>query len=78
MRARLRGPGVWPEPHHPRPNNHELINRGLRALDAVKHCQDEMTEAMRINDAVMRKTTPLDWAEDSVLLAERAARLINT
>lgn len=35
-----------------------LLKRGHLALDAVKHCQDEMKPHMMENDAAMRGTAP--------------------
>lgn len=49
-----------------------LIQRGMRFLDEVKHCRDLMTPDMARNDESMRNTPPNKWTEENVKLAELA------
>lgn len=51
--------------------------RGHKALDAVKHCQDSMTEEMRANDFAMRNTPPREWTLDQVDQAVETAKHVN-
>lgn len=55
----------------------DLINKGMRHLDAVKHCQDKMTPQMREHDYTMRDTPPAEWTESQVLVAEMIDRYVN-
>lgn len=54
-----------------------LINRGLRALDSVKHCGDKMTPEQREHDRKMRNTPPNQWTEQDVSLMSKTARRVN-
>jgi len=55
----------------------DRINRGLRALDSVKHCGDKMTPFEKENDENMRSTAPTKWKESQVEIEESTARKIN-
>ena len=55
-----------------------IINRGMIALDEVKHCEDKMTPLQRANDKTMRNTAPIRWTREMVSLAETTASWVNT
>jgi hypothetical protein len=55
----------------------QIIDRGLRALDAVKHCQDKMTPWELEHDTLMRNTPPDQWTEVQVDIAEQANYFVN-
>jgi len=65
-----------PIPLTPEQRSH-LIERGHRALDAVKHCQDKMPHQSRILDKVMRDTPPAKWSVEQVEEAENIAASMN-
>ena len=54
-----------------------LMERGLRALDSVKHCQDKMLPAQVEHDRKMRNTPPNQWTEGDVSLMVKTARRVN-
>lgn len=55
----------------------DLINRGLRALDYVKHCEDMMTPEMQEHDKLMRNTAPNQWTEEQVMKCEATNNHVN-
>lgn len=57
--------------------NRNLTERGLRALDAVKHCGYAMDEMEKSNDERMRNLPPNEWTEDQVSIAESTDKKIN-
>ena len=62
---------------HTKVLNQNEIDRGLRALDSVKHCQDEMEDDERIHDSKMRNTPPNQWRFEDVVKQEETAHRIN-
>lgn len=55
----------------------KLVNLGMRALDAVKHCQGDMKPHMKDNDAAMRGTPSTKWTTEQIQIARLTDRYIN-
>lgn len=53
------------------------MNIGLKALDSVKHCQDQMNAIEKANDKQMRNTAPIKWKIGWVALAVKVSERIN-
>ena len=59
-------------------NSSELRERGLRALDAVKHCSYQMLPEQYHHDRMMRLIAPIFWTETEVLFSEMIAEQVNS
>ena len=60
------------------PLDTKTLNRGLRALDAVKHCEDEMLPHQRDHDYKMRHIIPPNhWTLEDVEQMVKTARRVN-
>jgi len=53
------------------------IDRGLRALDSVKHCRDKMGDDEYLHDSDMRETPPNKWSLSDIVKQEETSRRIN-
>lgn len=55
----------------------DTIDKGMRALDSVRHCEYAMTEEEATLDQRLRNTPPIDWVEADVDAIVAVAYRIN-
>jgi hypothetical protein len=53
------------------------LNLGLKALDAVKHCECKMNKHQRQHDKLMRNIPPIRWTSADITQMRITERSVN-